>query len=29
MCSDLFKAHVLTGSDSTSIIGTKAATIEC
>ena len=29
MCSDLFKAHILTGSDSTSIIGTKAATIEC
>ena len=29
MCSNLFKAHVLTGSDTTSKIGTKAAAIKC
>ena len=29
MCSNLFKAHILTGSDTTSKIGTKAAAIKC
>ena len=29
MCSNLFKAHILTGSDTTSKIGTKAAVIKC
>ena len=29
MCSHLFKAHILTGSDTTSKIGAKAAAIKC
>ena len=29
MCSNLFTAHILTGSDTTSKIGTKAAAIKC
>ena len=29
MCSNLFKAHILTGSDFTSKIGTKAAAVKC
>ena len=29
MCSNLFKAHILTGSDTTSKSGTKAAAIKC
>ena len=29
MCSSLFKAHILTGSDTTSKIDTKAAAIKC
>ena len=29
MCSNLFKAHILTGSDTTSKIGKKAAAIIC
>ena len=29
MCSNLFKAHILTGSNTTSKIGTKAAAIKC
>ena len=29
MCSKLFKAHILMGSDTTSKIGTKAAAIKC
>ena len=29
MCSNLLKAHILTGSDTTSKIGTKAAGIKC
>ena len=29
MCSSLFKAHILTSSDTTSKIDTKAAAIKC
>ena len=29
MCSNAFKSHMLTGSDTTSKIGTKAAAIKC
>ena len=29
MCSNLFKVHILTGSDTTSKIGAKAAAVKC
>ena len=29
MCSNLFKAHIITGSDTSSKMGTKAAAIKC